>query len=388
MKRPRVLIMSDYYLPGFKAGGPVRTLENIVEQLGDLFSFRVLTRDRDLGDKNPYPEIGKSCLAVGKAEVLYMAPDDLTFSGVGRKINESVPDLIYLNSFFSLHFTIIPRVLCKLGFIPQIPTIIAPRGEFALSALKIKSFRKRCYLFFAKLFGFIDSLVWQASGEHEASDIRREFPNSHIVVAPDLPPLVPKMLVPKNQTKTKGRLNLVFLSRISPMKNLQGALKILRTLREGEIAFDIWGPIGDPSYWQECEKLLRTLPNNITATYRGEIFPDRVHELLGGYDVFFLPTQGENFGHVIIEALGAGLPVLISDRTQWRNLAERCAGWDVGLDDIAGFKKVLKRCIDMDAQELALWADAAIKFATEFCDTDVLKEKTASLFLMCLNRDE
>jgi len=385
--RPCVLIMSDYYLPGFKAGGPIRTLANTAEYLGDDFSFIVLTRDRDLGDTKAYSGIGSGYVRVGKAEVLYLAPTDLTFTGIRRRITEAIPDIIYLNSFFSGSFSIIPSILSKSDQIPKVPMILAPRGEFAPSALKIKPFKKKCYLTVAKLCGLCRSLVWQASGEHEASDIRREFPNSKIVIAPDLPPPVPKVRVPKKQAKAQGRLNLVFLSRISPMKNLHGALQILRNLREGEIVFDIWGPIGDLSYWQECEKLLRKLPNNIKATYRGEIFPDRVHALLGGYDVFFLPTLGENFGHVILEALGAGLPVLISDRTQWRNLAEWCAGWDVALDDLSGFTEVLKNCINMDARELDLWTDGAVKYATAICDMDMLKEKTASLFVKCLNRE-
>jgi glycosyltransferase involved in cell wall biosynthesis len=36
------------------------------------------------------------------------------------------------------------------------------------------------------------------------------------------------------------------------------------------------------------------------------------------YDLFVFPTRGENFGHVIIESLSVGTPVLLSDRTPWR----------------------------------------------------------------------
>lgn len=383
--RPRVLVMSDYYLPGFKAGGPIRTLANIIEHLGDEFSFTVLTRDRDLGDSKPYLGTGKEYVHVGKAAVLYLAPADLTISGIKRRIVEVIPDIIYLNSFFSKSFSIVPSILLRFGQIPEVPVIIAPRGEFSPNALKIKSLKKRFYLTFAKRLGLYNPLFWQASGEHEASDIYREFPGSKIIVAPDLPPLVPKMSFPKKQAKNRGRLNLVFLSRISPMKNLHGALNILQSVGEGEIKFDIWGPIGDKSYWQYCEKLFQKLPSNINAVYRGEVLPELVHEVLCGYDVFFLPTLGENFGHVILEALGAGLPVLISDRTQWRNLARQCAGWDIPLGDIFGFTNVLRDCINMDARELELWAEGAKRYASAFCDADMLKEKTASLFLKCLD---
>lgn len=383
--RPHVLVMSDYYLPGFKAGGPIRTLANIVEHLGEEFSFSVLTRDRDLGDSKPYSGTAREYVHVGKATVLYLPPADLAISGIRRRMLEVIPDIIYLNSFFSKPFSIVPSILLKFGQIPKVPVIMAPRGEFSPNALKIKSLKKRFYLTFAKHFGLYNAFFWQASGEHEASDIDREFPDSKIIVAPDLPPLVPKTCFPEKQAKTRGCLNLVFLSRISPMKNLHGALKILQSIDEGEIKFDIWGPIGDKSYWQECEKLFQKLPSNITVAYRGEVLPELVHKVLCSYDVFFLPTLGENFGHVILEALVVGLPVVISDRTQWRNLACRCAGWDIPLGDIVGFSNVLQNCINMDAQELELWADGAKRYASAFCDSDMLKEKTASLFLKCLD---
>jgi len=49
----RILILTDYYLPGYKGGGPMRTLSTMVDRLGDEYRFRVLTRDRDLGDTEP-----------------------------------------------------------------------------------------------------------------------------------------------------------------------------------------------------------------------------------------------------------------------------------------------------------------------------------------------
>ena len=46
-RRPTVLIFADHYLPGFKAGGPIRTINNLIEALGDTFRLLVFTRDRD-----------------------------------------------------------------------------------------------------------------------------------------------------------------------------------------------------------------------------------------------------------------------------------------------------------------------------------------------------
>lgn len=44
-----------------------------------------------------------------------------------------------------------------------------------------------------------------------------------------------------------------------------------------------------------------------------------------------MPTFNENYGHAIVESFVAGLPVVISDRTPWRNLEKINAGWDIPL---------------------------------------------------------
>src|SRR5690349_17506499 len=51
--RPVVLVPCDYYLPGYKAGGPIRTVSALVERLSDEFQFAVVTRDRDLDESAP-----------------------------------------------------------------------------------------------------------------------------------------------------------------------------------------------------------------------------------------------------------------------------------------------------------------------------------------------
>ena len=71
----RILCLTDYYLPGFKAGGPIRTLSNIVERLGEEFHFSFVTRDRDLGDVHPYINVEiDSWQKVKNAETLYLSP--------------------------------------------------------------------------------------------------------------------------------------------------------------------------------------------------------------------------------------------------------------------------------------------------------------------------
>ena len=61
--------------------------------------------------------------------------------------------------------------------------------------------------------------------------------------------------------------------------------------------------------------------------------------LLSRHDLLFLPTAGENFGHVILEAMQAGVPVLISDKTLWKNLSKHHTQLGAFPSTIHGFRQ-------------------------------------------------
>ena len=73
----RILIVVGRYLPGFRAGGPIRSIANTVDWLGDEFEFQIVTADRDIGDKCPYPGIRRDdWQMVGKGQVRYVSDFD------------------------------------------------------------------------------------------------------------------------------------------------------------------------------------------------------------------------------------------------------------------------------------------------------------------------
>jgi len=355
--RPTVLVCTHYYLPGYKAGGPTRTLSNLVDQLGNQIDFNILTVDRDSGDKTAYPGVSvDDWNRVGKANVYYLSDNSGSFFGLRRVLRREKYDLIHLNSFFSPSFTIKALILRKLRLIPNKPVIIAPRGELSMAALRIKGVKKRIYRYAVKKIGLYNNVNWHASGEREVGDIRREFGSkANILIARDL--VIESIhrtdLSRLRPTKISGSLDLVFLSRISRMKNLDGALSMLKGLN-GTVNFNIYGPPEDEDYWIECQRQISNLPKNIRVRYFGMVPPDNVGEVFGKHHVFLLPTQGENFGHVIYESLAAGCPVIISDQTPWRDLESKKAGWSIPLNDTERFRSVLQHCIDMDASDLEI----------------------------------
>lgn len=378
----RILTLADYYLPGYKAGGPIRTIANLVDRLGDEFQFKIVTADCDFGDTKHYPGIKvDGWNRAGKADVFYTSPNRHSLRDFKRLLCSTEYDALYFNSFLSPHFTIKPLLLRRLRLIPDRPLIVAPRGEFSPGAIGLKRLKKRQYLLAAKMLGLYRGVVWQASSRHEEADIRRWFNNDvPVLVAPNIPLLLHSAheLPPKCE-KAKGCLNILFLSRVSGMKNLDGALKMLIGLN-GQVQFNIYGPMEDKVYWAECRKIISSLPENIKVRYCGSVVHDQVGAVMREHDLFFLPTLGENFGHVILEALVAGCPVLISDQTPWRDLEEKGIGWDLPLDRMKLFLDALQRCVEMDQYEYVKWSERARGYGLQVTKDDGVVEQNRQLF--------
>ena len=97
--------------------------------------------------------------------------------------------------------------------------------------------------------------------------------------------------------------------------------------------------------------LINKLPKNVETNYFGSIKPDQASKIFYNYDLFFFPTGGENYGHVIAESLSMGTPVLISDKTPWRNLHDDDLGWDVPLDSEESFVTIIEELAKSSVDE-------------------------------------
>lgn len=363
--------MLGHYLPGYRAGGPVRALANLVEVCGDEIGAYILTADRDYGSGTPYPGVTPGVWhQVGKAQVMYLSPDQMALRPWAKLLNQIDYDRICLNSFLSPQ-TRQTLLLRRLRAIPGRPVVLAPRGELSPGALGLSRGKKRAYIAIALRLGLYDGLVWHATSALERSEILMALEpfisdlSSRLIVASDL-------ILPGSVGRSPGdgaakharSARVVFLSRVARMKNLDFALASLHGLDE-EVTFDIFGPMEDQRYWEECEEITRQLPHNIHVSYRGEVAPDQVARVLAGYHLFFLPTRGENFGYAIVEAMAAGCPLLISDQTPWRGLEEKGIGWDIPLAEPERFRQVLRRVVAMDQTELSAWSTRASRFGAK-----------------------
>lgn len=377
---PVILTLVTWYLPGFKGGGAAKSVHNLVLALGDEFEFRIITHDRDLGDRVGYSDVESNAWNEGeKSTVFYAAPGLQAIRACIRSIRSGSFDVLYLNSFFSLTFGFIPLLAARSV---NKPVVLCPRGQLSAGALSIRPRRKQALIRLFRWLKLSRGVVWQASSDIEAKEIRAVVdPDAEVRVAVDV---ASRQFATALPAKALSVLRLVFISRIAPKKNLDEAIAMLSSI-DKTVELDIYGPIEDEGYWQRCKNDIEGLPSNVTARYRGVLLPSEVVDTLSEYDLFFFPTLGENFGHVIAEAFCAGLPALISDRTPWRDLQNSGIGWDLPLEEPARFTEVIRTAAEASpAQHRELrervldWARAHFSADPSVADNKALLEYAAT----------
>lgn len=377
--RLAVLALNDWYLPGYRGGGPVTSLRNLVGQLAHAVDFRIVTRDRDLGETSPYAGVRRGTWQpVEGSQVLYVRPAAWRIHDLLGVLRGTRHDVLYLNSFFSPRFTLTALLLRRLGWVPRRPTVLAVRGEFSPGALALKAGKKALYLRLARRAGLLRGVLFQATTEEERAYIRRVLGEATPVqVAPCLS--APSAAGEARTEREGGALRLVFLSRISPMKNLDFALDVLRDVQE-PVELSIYGPVEDEAYWARCQAKLQALPAHIRVGYHGSVEPPQVVGTLRGHDALFLPTRGENFGHVIVEALSAGCAVLISDRTPWKDLEAAGCGWALPLEDPGAFARRIDELARLGREEWRGLSGQAVTYAARVTRDAAAVEQSLQMF--------
>jgi glycosyltransferase involved in cell wall biosynthesis len=380
MKFINILVFADYFVPGYIAGGPIRTIDNMRRQLAGVVTLSVITRDRDLGAQAPYTNIPPNrWLETKDGRVFYASPDTFGLTALRRVLAKQKFDAIYLNSFFGSRSSILLYLYMKI-FYRGLPILIAPRGEFSVGALSIKKFKKRAFLLISKLLGWYRDVEWHASTPFEAKDILRQFPHAqgHVHIASDPVVAEPYHATPDRPAKRQGHLRLIFISRISPMKNVVGLLEMLLNVK-ASVELDIFGPIEDLTYWERCEETMALLPTNITVRAYGAISSEKVFDTFSRYDLFAFPTRGENFGHVVFEALSAGTPVLISDQTPWQS-DDAEAVTVIPLKDTASWCDAIEKAANRSESAQFALRNAALKYSDIYVTTDGSRQANIEMF--------
>lgn len=380
--KPLILIVSNFYLPGYKSGGGMRTIANTVERLSDKYEFRIITRSYDAGeDRIPYEDVSIGTWnKVGSAEVFYLRKDRDIREVIPLAISEFRPAALYANSFFS-RLTIETLKLRRTGEIASLPFIIAPCGELSPGALQLKRTKKKVFLRAAKQIGLYADLLWKASTEDEAREIAElNARNAKIFVAPDLPPasIFPEFDSGQKLRKAEGKADFVFLSRFDRKKNLKWFLENVSVQAPGS-KLDVYGTVQDKEYLEEFLEAARKGTHGLEVNFKGPVPYEEVPQTLFQYHFLVMPTLGENFGHIFLESMTAGSPLLISDRTPWRDLEEKNSGWSIPLEDPASWQNTVARCVSMGEQEYSSMSESARRYALGYLASPDIESSTVAL---------
>ena len=379
-KKRKILIFIDWFLPGYKAGGPVRSIANLISQLSETFDFKIVTRNTDYLSAQPYAGVASNCWVGFNAstQVFYFSEDNLTRQNLKKLIAETDFDVAYINGIYSFYFSILPLFLLKKK--PQ-KLLVAARGMLSAHAFSAKRTKKKLFLTATKLLGLYKQVNFHATNADEATQIKHVISSAKgIYIAPNLPKKMQLRSPPKRE-KQAGTLKLVSIARISVEKNTLFALEMLAKGNfTGKIQFDLYGSIYRDDYWQACLQVIAGLPENISVNYKGSIDNSLVHSTFSNYHFALMPSKGENFGHSMLESMMAGCPLIISDKTPWRKLERIQAGWDIALHKPDKFVAAIQACIDIKQAEYNRFSENAFKFAKQFSNDKSVIEKTRLMF--------
>ena len=356
-----ILITYQYFLPAYKAGGPIQSISNTSKLLSGLPGVQtyILCSNRDLDG---------SVLDVKTNQWIEYSPGVKVYynsnpsNSIILKVIDGVkPDVIFINGLYSVPYTVYP-LLYNGG-----RKILSVRGMLHPGALSQKTMKKRIFLTAFKALGLHKKCEYHATTDEEVKYIQAVLGNRQKVwMVPNLPNVSAYQAAIE---KPGDEVKLISVSLISPMKNILLTLQALKNCK-GSITYHIYGPVKDSSYWEECKKYMQTLPANVTVAYKGEVLPHMVEDVLKQYHYFILPSKSENFGHAIYEALSAGKPVITSHNTPWNGLERANAGYNVNPENKEEFTTLLDELVMVSGDEYKEATIAAREYILHQYDID------------------
>ncbi|MEM9414594.1 MAG: glycosyltransferase [Planctomycetota bacterium] len=215
------------------------------------------------------------------------------------------------------------------------PLIISPHGQLYPQVLAQNRLRKAVM---AKLF--VDANLNAASCIHATSEAEAEHIRSYGLKMPIavVPIGVDLESFSCEGGEAKARLDaryprpgrprrVLFLSLLNAKKGLG---RLAQAWGELSPQFPGWqlmiaGP--DAGYESSAREAFKASGQSGSVTWTGPVYGQEKLDLLAGCDLLVLPSDWENFGIVVIEALASGTPVVATKGAPWAQLVERSCGW-------------------------------------------------------------
>lgn len=215
-----------------------------------------------------------------------------------------------------------------------IPTVVTPHGSLEKWALGKSGFKKKIALALYEHENLKQASCLYACSEPEVASFRDFGLKNPVAVIPngvtsDWLSCQGNAGDFRSQHKIPdGKKIILFLSRISPKKGLPMLIEALAMnrdrLREWHLVI---AGADEFNHKIDVENLIQTKNLAENVTFSGQLFDQAKVDAFAAADLFVLPTLSENFGIVVIEALGTGTPVITTKGAPWGLLLSSGCGW-------------------------------------------------------------
>lgn len=238
---------------------------------------------------------------------------------------------------------------CRISRSKGRPYVISPHGMLYPSALRIKPWRKKIMLALWFRRDILQASCLHVTSVPELEHCRTFGYKGPIALIPN-PVIVPAKLPLVNKN---GEYIIGYLGRLHPIKKIENLLQgAALALQKGCRSFKIhlMGK-GDQKYEAFLRKEMERLGLESVVEFLGFTEGADKYKRLGALSALVLPSEQENFGMVVPEALLCGTPVYASLGTPWQELETCVCGWwrDNSPETIA---EILQKILHMSPQEL------------------------------------
>ena len=327
----KICLVSSSFYPATFYGGPISSTWDLSKKLAEKgFEICVSTTNAngkkklDIECDNYLEKEGNIFVKYYNEQIINKLSLSFIF-GIWSDIKKS--DVIYIQYLF--HYTVLFSLLFSV--IQHKKIIICPRGSFsAFTLLNNLTFIKSLWLFlFIK--PFINKIVWQASSYLEESDIKKKFPASTIEVINDgvnfesfqgYQEISKIELVNRYSNSSDTKVSNLFFSmgRLHKIKGFNVLIDAFHLFLEEDKDAKLIIAGGDDGVGEQLNNQIYKLNLENSVFLIGAIDFDEKKMLLNNCDYFTLASEFESFGIVVAEALSCGLPVVVSNKTHWRDI--------------------------------------------------------------------
>jgi len=318
----RILFVTAYYQPAFVYGGPVRSIATLCEGLVRAgVSVTVFTTNAN-GTDQVLDVPTDQAVCVNGVDVWYfaLAPSAKHIPFYSPTLGQACRAQIGQFDAAYLYGTWTYPMLAggKAAQAAGVPYVISPRGAFMTRSLQEKQLKKRLYYWLVER-----NLLRRAAAIHCTSNMEQQqlaqliSHPSRVLIANGLD-LTPFAKLP-SRGMLRAQLGLsstaqlsIFAGRLAAEKRLDLTLEafaeVAQQMPEAHLA--LIGPEAGcgPSLYEQIKWLnLQNRVHFVGALTRSELL-----QAYADADLLVLLSRRENFGMVVVEAMAAGLPVLLS----------------------------------------------------------------------------